>query len=84
MPRALMLAYVRNDYQLPNDLNGFLENNRWENMNTIGGPEICSRSGEISPAVYVTKHDRKWEYPEDKGGGHPGDISIRHLWLSAN
>lgn len=79
MPSGLMLAYVRNNRTIPEDLKSYLKGDYNLSCNVIQLPEKCNETTNSNPAVYVTKHDRTWIHPTHNR--YPGDITLRHLWL---
>jgi hypothetical protein len=72
MRNAMMLGYARDSYSLPAHLNRHLE----KFGARYGTREMCSLAEPFS-----TKHARSWSYPT---GGSPGDIVLRHLWVTVH
>lgn len=79
MREGMMLAYVRNQKTLPKALEepgkqeSFRKSLAWDGSLSLCGLTI------LTPSVYVTKHQRRWQYADP--GGTPGPIQVRHLWL---
>jgi hypothetical protein len=79
MREGMMLAYVRNKHALPGSLaklgtqETFRKSLAWD-----GSLPLCGLT-EVTPSIYVTVHQRQWEY--DDPAGTPGPIKVRHLWL---
>lgn len=82
MRHAMMVAYVRDEQQMPVALE--------QNLNLHGGGNIC-RFAVVSdppvqkctltrkqPPVYITRHQRAWPH---RDGSIPQDIELRHLWV---
>lgn len=76
---GMMLGYVRDQSELPQDLvklgqqATFRTELAWDG--TVG---VCGLT-EQNPQVYLTVHQRSWPYEGETGS--PGPIEIRHLWL---
>ncbi len=81
MPSAMMIAYTRGGYSVASTLSGFLERQRG-----AGDPyRTCSLPAEVrvlGRKVFVTEHDRTWNFPETNRS--PGPIALLHLWLTAD
>ena len=80
MPCSMMIGYVRNSCNIPQHLTSTLKKPEYSYLHTGKFPEKCSES-KNNPPVYITEHERNWKYI---GGGEPGNIVIRHLWLSVH
>lgn len=79
MPCGMMVGYVRsNSYNISGNLTTTLENPKYSNLCTVGSPTECSKS-KNNPSVYITEHQRNWVHTNGKP---PGNIILRHLWLS--
>ena len=84
MPHSMMIAYVRDRSSLPDSLKSSYDgNNNKPEINKSapknGAIKPCKIS-KTSPQTYITIHSRNWVHSEY---GSPGDIKIRHMWLSA-
>ncbi len=80
MQSGMMIGYANKAYTISPKLTTPLNNNKKE-YNTKKEPYICPRSQKLNdkPAVYITRHERTWRYPQN--GSKAPNIQIRHLWL---
>lgn len=79
MQEALMVAYVRGGWTVPEKLAPYLK----KHSSAYAIVEMLApRVGEgpAKPQVLVSAHARTWSYP---GGETPGKIEVAHLWLDA-
>jgi len=86
MQQAMMIAYVKNNAQMPATLKSSFNRQN-------AGQEIvrCRPLGdEVTPSTdlsdiypespsYLTSHERRWLYQEEY---EPGNIEIKHIWLN--
>lgn len=84
MPHGMMIAYVCNGLQLPDALDAYFARSSGGNARRYGitsRPMVktCDMS-KTQPLVYITTHARTWSH---RNASSPGDIELRHLWLSA-
>jgi hypothetical protein len=80
MPCGMMVGYVRdNSYNIPENLTPALKKQKYSRLYTVKPFTTKCPMSKKEPYVYITEHQRKWKYI---GGGEPGNIVIRHLWLS--
>jgi hypothetical protein len=81
MQSGMMIGYVDNAYTIFPKLSDSLKKDKGL-YNSKGEPVACPLSEKlnISPMVYKTIHERKWQYPQN--GKKAPDITIRHLWLT--
>lgn len=81
MPQGLMLAYLRNvDLDASNIIKTYLEPNKRRQRFGVEDDSVRVYPPNPYPKVHQTQHSRIWNYPD--GGGSPGSIRIRHLWLN--
>lgn len=79
MREGMMVAYVRGEIKLPDDLLSHLGTAAMQShLSTDGTLSICGLT-QFAPYVYISVHQRDWKYAD--GDGEPGPIEIRHLWL---
>ena len=84
MPYSMMIAYVRDKSSLPVSLqSSYIKNNEKPEVQRCAPKNktiTCCKLTNAKPHTYITVHSRKWKHPEY---GKPGNIEIRHIWLSA-
>lgn len=80
MPHGLMLAYVRTDQILPEAITKYLVGHGRSDEFGVTHPIAAAKPPNPVPKIWVTMHRRNWDYIDRPGA--PGDIEIRHLWLS--
>jgi hypothetical protein len=74
---GMMVAYVRDNYRLPDTLRDYLLHPKFGRRHrTMSGPDL--RDQPPAPDVWVTVHHRRWKYSE---GHSPGTITLHHIWL---
>lgn len=81
MREGMMLAFVRTSQELPGALTKTLGTDASKStLATDGQLRICGLT-RAKPRAYISDHDRNWPYSDEDGGGAPGPIEVRHLWL---
>lgn len=80
MPHGLMLAYVRTGQVMFDALTDYLNGRGRALRFNVKHPPVLAKPPNRFPKVCVTVHTRKWPYVDRPGT--PGDIELRHLWLS--
>lgn len=79
MREGMMVAYVRTTQAMPNDLTGAMTPAQMrEDLATDGNLTVCGLT-DSEPRVYISDHNRTWEYLGNQG--RPGPVQVRHLWL---
>lgn len=82
MRQGLMLAYVRGtDLVADTAIQEYLEPKMRRERFAVKNSGVRVTPPNPLPKVYQTVHSRDWSYDADSQEV-PGDISIRHLWLS--
>ncbi len=74
MPHAMMLGYVKNNRQLPQDLQASFRRSR---NNTVRS--CCPKRYSTFLCMCCTVHGRGFKHDEY---GDPGDIQLFHIWLT--
>lgn len=80
MPHGLMLAYVRTGQTLPAAIADYLNGHGRSDEFGVTHQIAVAKPPNPGPKIWLTMHRRNWSY--DDRLGVPGDIEIRHLWLS--
>lgn len=81
MSHGLMLAYVRGSkVEAGPSICTYLRSRDHRTRFDVLSDDVPVLPPNLSPNVHQTVHARTWEY--DGNRGRPGDIEIRHLWLS--
>lgn len=82
MKQGLMLAYVRGvDLEAGAAIQEYLKPAKRGTRFAVKSSSVKVAPPNPSPTVCQTIHARDWSYDSDSLG-EPGDIAIRHLWLS--
>ncbi|MDD5241679.1 MAG: hypothetical protein PHG47_08160 [Sulfuricella sp.] len=82
MRQGLMLAYVRGvDLDAGAAIQEYLKPSSRYKRFAVKSSAVRVAPPNPLPNVYQTTHSRDWSYDADSLG-EPGDIAIRHLWLS--
>lgn len=80
LPLAMMIAYAGASYTLPATLEKHFV--RKGITNDYGMVRKTLTSPSSGSQLWESEHRRSWFYPKHRGGGRPGNIKLRHLWLS--
>lgn len=82
MRQGLMIAYVRGvDLNAPDAIRNYLKLERRRTQFGTKDAGATALAPNPLPKVYQTIHSREWCY-DGNSQDKPGEISIRHLWLS--
>lgn len=81
MRQGLMLAYVRGvDQEAGATIQKYLESPERRKRFSVKSSDVRVTPPNPFPKIHQTIHSRDWSYINSHGV--PGDIAIRHLWLS--
>ena len=81
MRHGLMLAYVRGvNLDAPTAIKNYLAKPKRCEAFALENSNLRVNPPNPSPKIHQTVHSRSWSYMDDQGS--PGEITIRHLWLS--
>jgi len=80
MNQGMMCAYVFSAERLPTALEGYFQLHAVSDRLSIRDLKLVrSRLTSEKPYAYLSRHDRSWKFQD---GTAPGDIELRHLWLT--